>query len=660
MLYTMSLSPLMHKVDKESTYQCSMDKIVSLLTIDPLESGMDGVLVGPNDLKNKQQLAALNAALPNKHPDIAVMYLCTSQAEASKLQGCDHVHMCKKIRVGDVEEVYNNFFADHILTTRSKKNGSAKVEQIPAPEPVPIPEPEPEPAPVPLPDPEPAPIPIPEPEPEMPVEPLPITIPEEPPVEHPLEESLNTINECQSWLEMKAQLDRNQIVRQLIEESNEYAGLMGIMDTLDIQIRTVWEDTSLTAEDKFSKILAIASKRKDYKAKINDANTQKIVDIIEHVAMSAKQLVDNKIDDINRSLADLTIKRTQVWEAADLDAKIQARADKEIELYETIKQLVSTMSAIQDLVEAEVSDMNAELPSRNVFINNMMKDLDNNVLLPENSERLAMTLFKALSDRQVMLSQVEDSIRAIINLISDLCARDRDIVEDQKHLIAMMRANRVEDIVIRDSILKSCLRLWVGHCESGITATTLMASGLSSRTSSNTILIDFSGHNKLKEYGVTPMTLKEFLDNNIEQELVIIEEPLIPYEDIPLIINDLKSKVAHYGTINVVFDDSQVDAIRLFKKEALCCSYLTNCTNTSIASCKEVLHATDQKNCAIKLMMIDPPVSPLNIALGMEVDPTKVKVIVIPNSPLIKSCSYNKMPPYEYEDLRLLYKEALR
>ena len=53
-------------------------------------------------------------------------------------------------------------------------------------------------------------------------------------------------------------------------------------------------------------------------------------------------------------------------------------------------------------------------------------------------------------------------------------------------------------------------------------------------------------------------------------------------------------------------------------------------------------------------------VSPLMIADSVDIDPTLVRVITLPNVPAVRACSLRHDRPYEYEDVVRLYEEAFR
>ena len=86
-----------------------------------------------------------------------------------------------------------------------------------------------------------------------------------------------------------------------------------------------------------------------------------------------------------------------------------------------------------------------------------------------------------------------------------LCEEDATIIEYQQKLINLLRAQRVEDVVIVDNVIKNSLRIFVGPADTGVTATAVTWSGVVSRRQ-NTLLLDLTGNSKLRQYGLEPVT----------------------------------------------------------------------------------------------------------------------------------------------------------
>lgn len=143
-------------------------------------------------------------------------------------------------------------------------------------------------------------------------------------------------------------------------------------------------------------------------------------------------------------------------------------------------------------IDLEVSDvildMDKRLPSDNEYINEMVGSAAE-VLTPTNSMELARTMMRALQEKREAFVLMEEQVRKVIDSIRELFDRDEAIIQYQQHITQMLKAHRVEDAVIIDSVIKNILNVYIGQRGSGLTATALTWSGCLARRR-NTLLIN--------------------------------------------------------------------------------------------------------------------------------------------------------------------------
>ena len=107
-------------------------------------------------------------------------------------------------------------------------------------------------------------------------------------------------------------------------------------------------------------------------------------------------------------------------------------------------------------------------------------------------------------------------------------------------------------------------------------------------------------------------------------------------------------------------DPDDVDGINQVCEDAICLHYITDCSTSSIRKLQELVKQVKVQNVAKKLITIDTPVSPLNIADSIGVDTTQTRIITLPAVPAIKACALKHDRPYEYNDIVGIYEEAFR
>ena len=255
---------------------------------------------------------------------------------------------------------------------------------------------------------------------------------------------------------------------------------------------------------------------------------------------------------------------------------------------------------------------------------------------------------------------MEESVNALIETLFTLCEADEKIIHWQQNMINLLKANHVEDVIIVNSLLKNCVRVYTGADNTGRSATAIIHSGVLSR-SHNTLLIDLTGRAKFREYGITPMTLDDFMTNRVEEHFLCVEAKEVPSPDeMQEIMNTIKSRLNYYQYVNLIVAPESVELLDQISADAKAVFYVTDCSTYSLKIMRELISRHKASNIAREVVMIDAPTSPLAIADNLGVDSTQTKLICLPNIPMIRSCSLKHDRPYEYNDVARLFEEAFR
>lgn len=510
-------------------------------------------------------------------------------------------------------------------------------------------------------------------EPEMPESPIdtstvvsePMTATEEslPPVpeaQGTIEDYLASVNSIEEWTIFKEHLTHDSIVRKLIAENSEYAGLVNMLDVLDTRIKTVWRDSALTSTQKFERIKAIGLERATIRATTNSINVEKAISIISTIILSAKRTVEEMMSTVDSALYKITTDGNQIADTSVIDAALAERTKIQMNLLNAAKQLVDLYVSIDNFVTDEILELDKKLPSNNDFINNMVNPSALASFTPTNTANLANSLAKALQQNRIVASQLEEQINAVIQQLFALCSQDEKLIHAMYDKINLLKANRVEDVIIVDTLLKNCMRLFVGSDNSGRSSTAITWCGVLSRRQ-NTLLIDLTGRAKFKDYGIDSVPLAEFMTTRIEQPFLCVESAsILSPEYVQNLIDQLKSRLNYYSSVNVIVAPEDENGLDQLSTEAICVHYITNCSTQSMNEMHKVFENHKSENIARKLIIIDTPVSPLMIADNIGVDATIVQLVTIPNVPAMRACALRHDRPYEYEDVLRIYEEAIR
>lgn len=700
MIYTASLSLLAKKAYPDRAMQSSINRIMALLNEDPEVSQMEVVVLGPKDVIGPRA-AKLNKALEHAHPGVCIVYLYTKSAEENNVDVENRIQV-KKLNANSFKEAVDSCIKEHVISTGRATVSSkdfqspdgdmienffneeeeaatpdyvktdklthentfvdpdmidqtANAEVTPTPD-TPV---------MSTYDPSGIDVPVP---PSLDEKNLAFNTDEQlqqataniPAPAMSLEESLANVKGVEQWDEFISAMQRDSVVKRLIQENSEYSGLIKMIDTLDYEIECVFLDTALTADMKFDKIKELGLKRAACMASTNSITTDKVINIISKITLSAKRTVEQQMTEYNAAISTIVANKKAITDTSHIAQAMEQRVEIQNKLLMLSRRIVDLYKTMGTLVDDEIMSLDAKLPSSNEYINQFVKPVGTKIFTPVNSADLANKLMKALQNNRLTASSLEASVNELIELMFNLFEKDREIIAYQERALALLRANKIEDIIIADTVLKHCLRLWTGADGTGRSATAITWCGILSRRQ-NSLLLDLTGKAKFKEYGITPMLLEDFMNSRPEQRFLCVEASEVPTpEQLQDIIDELKTRLNYYPCINVIVDPSDLSGLNQLSVDALTTYYVCDCTSKSMSTMKEVIANHTYGNIARRLVLIDPPISPLSIIDSLEVDPTLFATVTLPSIPEVRACALRHDRPYEYENIVKIFEEAFR
>ena len=495
-------------------------------------------------------------------------------------------------------------------------------------------------------------------EPEAPVVEEPVKPNLEERVESDFERNLKEVSNFHDWGLFKEAMSKDAAIRQLLEENTTYQGVVQMLSVLDTEIKTTYYDKGLTSQQKFEKVLEIGNKRSTLMATHNDILARKVLDVIDAVTIGARRTVNDLLDEHRKSMEQITVSKEGLFDETELHRLVDMRSKAICELLALVKSTIQLYQAMDLEVSDVILDMDKRLPSDNEYINEMVGSAAE-VLTPTNSMELARTMMRALQEKREAFVLMEEQVRKVIDSIRELFDRDEAIIQYQQHITQMLKAHRVEDAVIIDSVIKNILNVYIGQRGSGLTATALTWSGCLARRR-NTLLIDLSNESKLGDYGEDVIDLDEFMRQRIDRPLCVVAGTVPDVEALSELITELKTRLDYYAHINVILDSTQLEYAKVLAKESLTVNYITNCTKDNMEEMGNVYASVDVNNVAQKVLMVNPTIDVLKVAEYMNIDVTSTKCVSIPDVPKIKSCGVLQDKPYEYVGVRTVFEEAFK
>lgn len=659
MVYVASLSLLAKKALGSKCHQSSINGILDTLSIDPAVSNMDVVLLGPADLSGPAG-KKIPEAVAKRHSGVCVIYLCTNDREAKLFPDAPHIKQVKRIKDTVISEAVTEFYGEDVKANSPKYSSAAdKVGALGTnpepPRPIAPPVEEEEttaeaPAPVELE--------LPEAQVEQP------TVAEnEPPKPSPAEDVIASVKSVKDWDILKRQINRDSIIRQLILENNEFAGVANMLNVWDLRIRDVWADPHKSNEEKMRAVQEFGANRQVLQATYNSVLVDKFVSLLERVVSVCSATVEERCNEITHAVISV-----QQNKDAFLEKAVSGEDSLDDTLYERMVELQSIEGELCKMfaflhhegMEEIVGRLGEKLPSTNEYINNVLS-VSAKLYQPGNTVNLAQAIVDSLAKGQAQLSLIEDKVKGLMSTMFQVIVAQNKVIQYQRDVISCLRANNVESLVVRDSLLKECFNVIVGSEHTGLTATSAIYAGMLSRRD-NTLVVDLTGHSHYDRYGYDTVSLDEFMVERIQRPLLFVtgsvdNDP----EKVFHLMEELKSRLTYFRHLIIVLDAAQLNVLDQVGREALSISYVTNCTVESLAAVTAAYEAGRKiPNVCHKLICIDSPVDVGMLIATLKMDISMTKLIPIPYLREIKQAAIVRQQPHTYNDVLRVFEEAFR
>lgn len=664
MVYVASLSLMAKKALGPKCHQSSIKGIIDTMSIDPAVSNMDVVLLGPNDLSGPAG-KKVPEAVAKRHKGVCVIYLCTNDREAKLFPDAPHVKQVKKIKDSIISDAVTEFYGEDVKANDPKYNSSADRvgelgENPEPPRPVSLAEPKPEE----------------EPKrdasevPELEISP----VTEQEHVDEPAqgaepytgpsaEDMIDSVKTVKDWDILKKQINRDSIIRQLILENNEFAGVANMLEVWDLRIRDVWADNHKSNEEKMKAVQEFGANRQVLQATYNSVLVDKFVSLMERVISVCSATVEDRCNEITNAVISVHQNKD-----AFLEKALSGEDSLDDTLYERMVELQSIEGELCKMfaflhhegMEEIVGRLGEKLPSNNEYINNVLS-VSAKLFQPSNTVNLAQAILDSLAKGQVQLSLIEDKVKGLMGTMFQVIVDQNKVIQYQRDVISCLRANNVESLVVRDSLLKECFNVIIGSEHTGLTATSAIYAGMLSRRD-NTLVVDLTGHSRYDRYGYDTVSLDEFMVDRIQRPLLFVtgtvdNDP----EKVFQLMEELKSRLTYFRHLIIVLDSKQLNILDQVGREALSISYVTNCTVESMEAVTTAYEAGRKlPNVCHKLICIDSPVDVGMLISTLKMDISMTKLIPIPYLREIKQAAIVRQQPHTYNDVLRVFEEAFR
>ena len=677
MIYCASLGSVVKKSQQNKAFTTTIDRIKANMSVDPELSGMDAVILGPKDVMGVNS-AKIQKAINERHPNVCVIYLWSKDNEQNLIQ-CEYMKQVKKLDDKAIDEAVTTFLGSHLIKTGKLEVQSNDMRIGTAAPPPPPRQPKKVAPPPPEPEPEPEenifdfdhdfdaqtgdPIitpPATETEEPSEPEPAPFVIDKPVPATPETDKFIANIREFGDFELLKKALAKDRIIAEVLDENASYMRVQQMLDMLDKNIQTVVLDTSLSSEERYRRLQAIGQQRTEFKAQANDAIINKTSAIFDKVTSIIDEFVQRKVSEAESALHKITIDKQSIENGTvDILHLLEERTTMHLQLMELMRNIIDVYKSMDVLTADTLQQLDKDLPSSNEFVNSILAP-SKKIFTPENTGALCSALMSSLQNQRITMSAMESRIKSVISVIFAICEQDQMIIEYQANLIKLLKANKVEDIVVIDSMLKGVMRLYVAAEDTGATATILTQSGLQSR-SSNTLIVDMSGNGKWEDYGITPYDWTTFTTTRPHDNLCVVTASASNPEEVHEVIQEIKKSLDYYQYVNVKLDYTQTQVMSQICDDAIVVHFITDCRACNVRKIKQAVEVTWTPNIAKKVIVIDAPTDDiLSIVTALGCDALTTKVIPIPHLTQMKGCALARKLPHQNDIIARSFEGAFR
>lgn len=473
----------------------------------------------------------------------------------------------------------------------------------------------------------------------------------------PIEERVKGVQRYEDWEAFKHHLKRDQVLRELAHESTQFAGALNMLEVLDRQIYHVFSDNSRTYEDKMREIRELALNRSAIKDQQNNLIVAKLGAIMDAIVTTIENTVEQRISSLKRQFDEVSNVNLYAQDRSRIQSLIEERLVIQTELHEVTMGLLNTYKLLDDTVSEAVDKIDEGLPTDNAYINEVFKPLGQ-IFTPKSAGELTTKLLNYLSNHRESLTALEVKLKEVVMLVYRLCDMDTKIIDYQAQHIRLLEANRIEDVIITDTMLKTALRLFVGLDGTGLHATALTISGVQSRQR-NTLLIDLSGNNHFDDYSTPYITLDAFRATKTQNAFLCVNGEVKDGLDLRELIGTLNEVVAYYPNIHVILNSEQKEYLDILGETAISINYVCNSSKESVYEMANVVRNFTAKNVARKAVLIDSD-DPLWLLGELNLDPLTTKLVSIPHITKMKTYSLKGLPPHQDSEIAEVFEMAFK
>ncbi len=451
-------------------------------------------------------------------------------------------------------------------------------------------------------------------------------------------------------------MSSNSIVRNLMKENSQYVSAKTALNVLNSQISAIFTDKSLTLEQKMEKIRTLCADRSNYKAVENQLMTEDFIGILHTVTACVFENMEAMREEYQARYGKLELAASFYGNLDKIHEQLDARMKAQLDLTETLSRLRKLYLVLDNAKDDMIKKVANNPPSDNALVNLAFKPLEG-LFDPANMQELVTNIVESVESSRCSFAQVEHDLTELMESIFKVYNINDSIIEQQDKALQYLRANKVEDVVICDSLLKFKLATIVGPDNVGKTATAVCVATAKSRID-DTLLIDLSSNSKLSRYIQRSTSLADFYEAQVHERFSVVQRKEDDIFNEYKLTEALTSAAAHYRFIFVIVGIDDTEEYEALKKLSLSVDFVTDVTQDKLDEIRPLIQAFDEKNTARRVTLVNCQVNAMDILNNLCVDPFTTHLTEVPFFREIQMCGLKGLNPCDSKAVGDFFKEV--
>lgn len=485
-------------------------------------------------------------------------------------------------------------------------------------------------------------------------------------VEEPTSDMVTRIKECNRVAEVARvtrEITSGTVIKELIDDNMEYTNIESRLKGITEKIYAVYADPTIRSEEeKLDKVKALLYDKDYYEAKANTIIEQRVEELISTVVDKTKECLQKRLDELDEAIVNLNVKPANGFDYAGLAGLTDARANILLELQvldKEVRDIFGVTNKVADDMSTKIANNSSDLTGHELL--NARLRLTGESVVSDKSIEAILGILNSAEDATGEFKTASRSIVIMMQKLNKLIELDKEQIAMLSQTIQFLRANNVEDTIIKETLIKKSMRIFVGKEGTGRSTVPYVLSKIKSRQNCNVLYMDLTGTCKTRNYGEEMYSYEDWFANRYEKEFCAVEGKIPDTVEAAQSLMVALTKAAdYYRVINVVLDPSQKALFDVMAPDVLTINYIVEGTSGNLDFFREFIKDTSYDNVAQRVIInkcVTAVCNPIIGKLGL-VNNLNVHVTTIPYIPALVECALREIKPYELENVKEAFREA--